>query len=130
MCGRARSTSADQGHKVSSSDHSAGFAPPSLLTRKTACEDCTHLVAPGRLEPAEHIRPAPGGAGQPGVDEVPLKGAVGGRPALRGPQDPLDLRGRAGRVLPLERGRSSTSGGVRGTALRGSGTSAANPPLR
>ncbi|MFJ4778035.1 transposase [Streptomyces sp. NPDC088762] len=61
-------------------------------------------LVPGGLEPAEYA-PLVAGAGQPGVGEVPLQSSVGRRPALRGPQDPLDLRGRAGRVLLLQRGR-------------------------
>ena len=72
-----------------------------------------HLVGAVGLEPTEH-RLAAGAAGgeraQLRADqrigrEVALQGPLPGRPAHLGAQDPPHLRGRAGRVLPLERDR-------------------------
>ena len=62
------------------------------------------LVRAGRLEPAEHRRRAAiraGGELQP--HEMALQGPLRGRPPAAGAQDPGDLRGGAGRVLPFQR---------------------------
>src|SRR3989442_7492079 len=64
------------------------------------------LVGALGLEPAEHRRRPPRRrAGEAEPVEVALQGTLVRRPAQLGPQDPLDRRGGAIRVLPPQRHR-------------------------
>src|SRR5664279_480253 len=88
------------------------FRPPTRLAVQRV--PGPQLVRIARLEPAEH-RIAGGAAvraRQLQAVEQPQQRRLRGRPPLRRHQDPLHLRGRAGRVLPFQRRRDLHDVGV------------------